>query len=174
MKVCDLKSTEFFGQIVDVNGNIVEERYLGKNIIVESASVLIAQLISQQYSNDFVPGFTHLAIGTGDFDWDKFDPPQPMADVTQLKNELTRKMFEVVKYIKTDGSGADSTVPTNVVDFIAVFNESEGVGPLVEMGIFGGNGANLDGGGTMVNYKTFPVWSKPIGAKLRLVWRITT
>jgi hypothetical protein len=92
-----------------------------------------------------------------------------------------------------DGDGVPVGYPTNIVDFSTVYSESEAVGPLVEMGLIGGNistnlaiknpvtppnGAydatvDLTTVETLVNYLTFPVISKPATSTFQITWRLT-
>ena len=70
-------------------------------------------------------------------------------------------------------TGDPTTVPTNVLDFTATFAETEAVGPLVEMGLFGGDATDLLNSGTQVNYRTFPVLNKTNSMTLTIIFRIT-
>jgi len=144
------------------------------NLIVDVCSELIAEwaftgvisLISQH-----VPGILVLAVGTGDIGWDLQNPPVETADETQLFSELTRKTFSNVTYV--DNLGAPSVTRTNIVDFMTTFLEAEAVGPIVEMGLFGGNGALLADSGTMINVRNFPVVNKGSTTTLAILWRLT-
>ena len=145
-----------------------------KNIIVDVCSELIAEwaftgvitLISEH-----VPGILTLAVGTGDVGWDLQNPPAETANQVLLESELIRKIFSGKTYI--DGSGNPTVTRTNVIDFTTTYLEAEAVGPLVEMGLFGGTGATATDGGTMINYRTFSVINKPSSSKLIIVWRLT-
>ncbi len=153
-------------------GHIVEERH-GHNIIVNSASVLIARLLKDNSEPD--GGITYLAVGTGGVGWNLQNPPQPTATQTSLENEIARKAFttEDVTFIDPE-TGDPTTVPTNVVDYTATFAETEAVGPLVEMGLFGGDATDLSDSGTEVNYRTFPVINKTNSMTLTIIFRITS
>lgn len=147
----------------------IERRPLGHNVIVQDASLLIAQLCK----GEDVSGFTHLAVGVGDPTWDKFDPPPESPLVSRLESEVVRVAADDVYYIKEDGSGAPSESRTRIVDFLFTFTESQANAPLVEQGLFGGSNASSLNGGTMVNYRTHSVWNKPVGARLSMLWRFT-
>ena len=147
----------------------VERRHLGHNVIVQDASLLIAQLCK----GEDVDGFTHLAVGVGDPTWDKFDPPPESPLVARLESEVVRVAADDIYYVKEDGSGAPSDSRTRIVDFLFTFTESQANAPLVEQGLFGGTNASLPNGGTMVNYRTHSVWNKPVGARLSMLWRFT-
>jgi hypothetical protein len=152
-------------------GNVLEER-LGKNIIVNSASVLIARLLKDNHEPD--GGITYLAMGTGAVGWNLQNPPQPVNTQTQLFGEIARKAFSTddVSFIDPT-TGDPTTVPTNVVDYTATFSETEAVGPLVEMGLFGGDATDLPNSGTEVNARTFPVLNKTNSMTLTIIFRIT-
>ena len=145
-----------------------------KNIIVDVASELIAEWAFTGIIAtvpEHVPGILVLAVGTGDVGWDLQNPPAETANQTILESELIRKTFSAKTYI--DGSGNPTVTRTNVIDFTTTYLEAEAVGPLVEMGLFGGNGALVTDGGTMINYKTMSVINKPSTSKLIIVWRLT-
>jgi hypothetical protein len=156
------------GELMYPDGT-VERRHLGHNVIVQDASLLIAQLCK----GEDVPGFTHLAVGVGDPTWDKFDPPPETPDVSKLVSEVVRVAADDIYFVKEDGSGAPSESRTRIVDFVFTFSEAQANAPLVEQGLFGGANASLPNSGTMVNYRTHSVWNKPVGARLSLLWRFT-
>jgi hypothetical protein len=144
------------------------------NLIVDIASEQIAEwaftgvitLVGQH-----VPGILVLAVGTGDPSWDLQNPPAETASQTLLENELIRKTFSGKTYV--DGLGNPTITRTNVIDYTTTYLESEAVGPLVEMGLFSGNGALATDGGTMINAKNFAVINKPSTSKLLITWRLT-
>ncbi|RKY78726.1 hypothetical protein DRQ07_07250 [candidate division KSB1 bacterium] len=152
-------------------GNIIEERQ-GNNIIVNSASILIARLLKDNREPD--GGITYLAVGTGAVGWNPQNPPQPTVTQTTLENEIARKAFTDVTFIDPDTGDPTTTVPTNIVDYTATFAETEAVGPLVEMGLFGGNASGLLDSGTQINYRTFPVVNKTSSMTLTIIFRITS
>jgi hypothetical protein len=154
-----------------ITGKILEERK-NHNIIVNSASVLIARLLKDNHEPD--GGITYLAVGTGGVGWNLQNPPQPSSTQTKLNNEIARKAFttEDVTFVDPD-TGDPTIVPTNVVDYTATFAETEAVGPLVEMGLFGGDANDLVDSGTEVNYRTFPVLNKTNSMTLTIIFRIT-
>jgi len=152
-------------------GEVLDERH-GTNIIVNTASILIARLLKD--SNEPDAGISYLAVGTGASGWNLQNPPQPTNTQTELENEIARKVFttEDVSFVDPT-TGDHTTVPTNVVDFTATFAETEGVGPLVEMGLFGGDATDTADSGTMINYRTFPVINKTNSMTLTIIFRIT-
>lgn len=165
-------SGEYWIQLKDPQtGKIIEEKH-GTNIIVNSASVLIARLLKDNHEPD--GGITYLAVGTGGVGWNLQNPPQPTTTQTKLENEIARKAFttEDVTFIDPD-TGDPTVVATNVVDFTATFAETEAVGPLVEMGLFGGDASSSLDSGTEINYRTFPVINKTNSMTLTIIFRIT-
>lgn len=152
-------------------GHIIEERH-GHNIIVNSASILIARLLKDSKEPD--AGISYLAVGTGAVGWNLQNPPQPTASQTTLYSEIARKAFttEDVNFIDPD-TGDPTTTPTGVVDYTMTFAETEAVGPLVEMGLFGGDASDLRDSGTEINYRTFPVLNKSNSMVLTITFRIT-
>ena len=157
-------------------GKILEERK-GHNIIVNSASILIARLLKDNNEPD--AGISYLAVGTGAVGWNLQNPPQPTASQTMLYSEIARKAFTTPDVIFIDPETGDpetgdpTTIPTGVVDFTMTFAETEAVGPLVEMGLFGGDASDLRDSGTEVNYRTFPVLNKTNSMVMTITFRIT-
>ena len=177
---------EVFMTLRNRGGQIEDYRH---NIIVLDASILIARLMK---NNQEPPnGVFCLAVGTGSNGWNPMSPPAPTNTQRSLYSELTRKVFANTNFV--DGSGVPASIPTNVVDFTTTFVESEAVGPLVEMGLLGGNVSpnmsirnpvtppngsydptvNLTNFETMVNYLTFPVINKGATSTLTIVWRLS-
>ena len=167
---------EFFITLNHRDGR-VEKHY--RNIIVDSASLLISRLLADGQTTLDPTGPAHgiwvLAVGTGNSSWDPSNPPTATAAQTLLESELARKRFANVNFVKTDGSGLPASTVTNIVDFQTVFNESEAVGPLMELAMFGGDADEVVANtGTMVNYRTIAVINKPNTATMSIIFRITT
>jgi len=172
---------EFFITINHQSGS--EEKYHFKNVIVDTASLLISRLLADGQTSIDPAGPSHgirvLAVGTGNNAWDPNNPPEATSTQKRLEAELARKRFANVTFIRTDGSGLPANEVTNIIDFQTVFSESEAVGPIVELGLFGGgnSGENIDvtaSLGIMVNYRTLPVINKPNTATMSIIFRITT
>jgi hypothetical protein len=172
---------EFFLTLQHNDGR--EEKYHYPNVIVDTASLLIARLLADGQTSIDPSGPNHgirvLAVGTGDPLWNPNNPPNATAAQTKLEAELARKRFANVSFVRTDGTGLPATNVTNIIDFQTVFNESEAVGPIMELALFGGGTGSetIDTGkdlGTMINYRTIAVINKPNTATLSIVFRITT
>ena len=160
-----------------------------RNLIVKDASILVARLMKD--SAEPTKGIFVLAVGTGDTGWNPLAPPAPTNTQRALYSELTRKTFSQTSFI--DAAGIPTATPTNVVDFTAIFTEAEAVGPLVEMGLIGGNIStnlavrnpvlppngpysplvDLTTKETLVNFLTFPIISKPATSTLEITWRLS-
>ena len=183
-----IRGDVFFTMRDGLTGAVQLERQL-RNLVVMDASILLARLMKD--NTEPPHGILALAVGTGDSGWDLMAPPAPTVTQRALYSELARKTFANTDFI--DGNGVPSAIPTNVVDFTTTFAEAEAVGPLVEMGLLGGNVSTnmsvrnpvspangaydptvdltlLD---TQVNYLTFPVINKPATSTLSIVWRLT-
>jgi hypothetical protein len=172
---------EFFIELKHNDGAV--EKWHHRNVIVDSSSLLIARLLADGQTSVDPTGPSHglrvLAVGTGDPAWDPNNPPAPTTSQEQLEAELSRKRFANVTFVKTDGSGLPATTVTNIVDFQTVFNESEAVGPITELALFGGGYPtddvdNTANSGLMLNYRTVPVINKTNTSTLSIVFRITT
>jgi hypothetical protein len=180
---------EIFAELRNPDGSLLSKYHI-KNIITLDMSILVARLLRD--NGEPLHGLFMLAVGTGDVGWDPMNPPAATNTQRSLYAEIARKPFSSVNFI--DSVGAPSLIPTNVVDFTTTFSESEAVGPLVEMGLLGGdvngnplvlnpilppNGPfnaaqDVVGLDQLCNYLTFPVINKPATATLTLTWRITT
>jgi hypothetical protein len=159
------------------------------NVVTRDMSLLLARLVV----NPLAPrhGIYALAIGSGDTGWDLQNPPAETNTQRALYSELARKTFSTTTFV--DSGGNPVTYPTNIIDLTTTYAQSEAVGPLVEMGLIGGdvnedlsltnpvtpsNGAyddtvDVTGTDTLCNYLTFPVINKPATSRLTIVWRLT-
>jgi hypothetical protein len=167
----------------------LEYEWERRNLVVLDASILIARLVKD--SQEPPHGAFALAIGSGDVGWDFMNPPAATNTQRALYAEISRKVFASTQFV--DSGGTPVGYPTNIVDFQTIFSESEAVGPLVEMGLIGGNissnlsiknpvtppngpynaTVDLTNYETMLNYLTFPVINKPATSTLEIVWRLT-
>lgn len=150
-------------------GTLVRE-YKHSNIIVNTASILIARLLKD--NEEPTNGISYLAVGSGSGSWDLFDPPAPTTSQTRLENEFYRKAIDLSTFVHPE-TGEPTTVYTNIVDYSVTFGEAEAVGPIVEMGLFGGDATSELNSGTMVNWRTFPVINKTSTMTLTVIFRIT-
>lgn len=189
-QISAIKKGEVFMTLRDgKTGEIQDQRHI-KNIVTRDASILVARLFKNNAETGLHGGLC-LAVGTGDTGWNPMAPPAPTRTQRALYAELTRKMFASSNFV--DSLGNPTAIPTNVVDLVTTFTESEAVGPLVEMGILGGtistnmsiknpvsppNGpydptVDLTTKETMGNYLTFKVQNKPETSTLGITWRFT-
>ncbi len=144
--------------------------YHKSNIIVNTASILIARLLKDNHEPS--KGISYLAVGSGSGAWDLFDPPAPTTSQTLLQNEFYRKAIDMSTFVHPE-TGEPTTVRTNIVDYSVSFGEGESVGPVVEMGLFGGDATGVANTGTMINWRTFPVINKTSTMTMTIIFRIT-
>jgi hypothetical protein len=163
-----------------VGNNLTREQILEnpdrkfENLIVDVCSDLIAEWAftgTITLTSEHVPGILTLAVGTGALGWDLQNPPTETSNLTVLYSELMRKTFTSKNYV--DSLGSPSASRTNIIDFLTTFLETEAVGPIVEMGLFGGANSLNSNGGTRINARHFPVLNKPAGSQLSILWRLT-
>ena len=140
-----------------------------KNLIVSKASVFMAKRMIPGTS--WGSGIGYLEVGTGVGTGTTQAPQAEVATQAALRLPLARKAISSWTYI--DSNGNPTATETNVVQLTTVFNETEAVGAIVEMGLFGGDATVVQGTGYMFNYKTFPVWNKGSDMKLTIVWQLT-
>jgi len=185
---CHIRGDVFL-KMHDARTGELQYEWEKRNLVVFDASILIARLMKDNKEPPF--GCFCLAMGTGDTGWNPMAPPAPTNTQRALYSEIARKTFANTQFI--DGGGLPVAYPTKVVDFQTIFTESEAVGPLVEMGILGGNIStnlsiknpvsppngpynptlDLTTKETMVNYLTFPIISKPATSTLAITWRLS-
>ena len=178
---------EFFILMEDAaTGEVLHEEHK-KNVICRDASILAAMLFKDPTSRSL--GANMLAVGTG-ATGALLSPDAPDPDQRKLNAELARKPFSSTTF--RDASGNAVAIPTNIVDFTAVFDEAEAVGPLNEMGIVAAISSNplslapnpntypvrdvtvdLSLYDIQANYLSHAVISKPSTARLTITWRLT-
>lgn len=139
----------------------------GHNLICVGSGILLARLAAN--NTEPMAGFSFLAVGLGAPNIDLQNPPAPQPSDIILANELARKRFASVNFV--DQNGLPTMNKTNIVDFLTTFTEGEAVGPIVELGIFGGDATEARNSGTLVNHITFPVVNKSAQATLSWVIR---
>ena len=144
--------------------------YQRNNIIVNTASILIARLLKD--NSEPQNGISYLGIGSGSGSWDLFDPPAPTTSQTLLESEFYRKAIDLATFVHPE-TGEPTTVYTNIVDYSCSLGEAEAVGPIVELSLFGGDATAELNSGTMVNWRTFPVINKTSTMTLTVIFRIT-
>jgi len=158
----------------EFNGT-VEEIDIGKNLVTLDASVLLARLMKNNEEPDH--GLFALAIGSGDPAWDPRNPPSSAAvnTKTELVNEIARKEFSKVSFIKipTDGSPYETDTPTNVLDLTTTFGPGEAEDYWMEMGLYGGDATLVKDSGTLVTYKNFGLVTKNPGSTYTITYRLT-
>ena len=183
------------GQIEGVKEIVKEEER--KNLIVNSASKLMAYRMAPMQISETgtdvselqsILGLQMLAVGVGilmdptqPYDkvtnpvdttqWDYMNPPAESLTDTKLVGEIFRKPFTSWTFV--DENDVSSETPTNILKLVTTFMESEAVGPITEMGLFGGNATVEPDSGIMFNRKSFPVWNKDSSSRLTITWRLS-
>lgn len=156
--------------VAKIDDKVVYE-HIQDNIIVNTASILIARLLKDNSEPD--AGISYLAVGSGNDSWDPFDPPAPTTSQTLLEDEFYRKTISKATFVDPQ-TGEPTTIPTNIVDYATSFSEAEAVGPIMELALFGGEATSTIDTGTMLNWRTFPVLNKTNAMTLTIIFRITT
>jgi len=185
-----IKRGDVFMVLRDGKTGEIQEKREFRNLVVRDASILVARLVRNN-AEIGLHGALCLAVGTGDTGWNPMAPPAPTSTQRSLFAELARKIFASSNFV--DSLGNPIGIPTNVVDLVTTFTESEAVGPLVEMGLLGGtistnmatrnpvtppNGpydptVDLTTKETLLNFFTFKVQNKPATSTLTVTWRLT-
>lgn len=142
---------------------------VAKNLIVDMASVFMAQRMVPGAS--WGNGIQYLAVGTGVGTGTTANPEVENPVYTKLRNEIDRVGIDSWTYL--DESGKPTETPTKSVQYVFKFLTTEGVGGLVEMGMFGGDASTGADTGHLFNYKVFPIWNKTDDIELTVSWKIT-
>lgn len=138
----------------DAHGAIIDYGDVGGNIVVDYGGSVLARLCKDP--TEPTTGFWGAAVGSGDPAWDPLNPPVEDPTSTLLEVELDRKAFASSWFIDP-ATGLPTIVPTVIVDFQVTFGPGEGVGNLVELGVFGGDATAVAGSGTLVSLIHFPI-----------------
>ena len=158
---------------LDLSNVEVLHTFEDKNLIVNQASVLMAQRMAP--GNLGTAGIGYLAVGTGVGTGTTAAPQPEDPTYKKLRIEAFRKAITSWTYLDANG-GVVATPPDGVgrIEFTTTFGPTEANYDLVEMGLFGGNASTTKDSGTMFNYKVFKVWSKTadLNASLTVVWTI--
>ena len=183
---------EIFWELLNEDGSSASRGHK-KNIVTKDAGILLAWLMANKTAAAF--GIKYLAVGSGDPSWDPMNPPPATVTQRSLYTELARVAFTGTPTFYTN-TGSSSSYPTNVVDFSFAFTSSQAVGPIVKMGLIGGDcnanaatrspilppnpGASynnppvgVDGKDILCNYVTFPVVNKGPTQTLSYTRRLT-
>lgn len=140
-----------------------------KNLIVNKASQFMAKRMKP--GTNWGDGLQYLEVGTGTGTGTTQVPQREDINQTALRTPLARKTITSWTYL--DANDQPTTAETNVLALTTTFNEGDAIGPIVEMGLFGGDATADLGTGYMFNYKAFPVWNKADGMRLTIIWKIT-
>lgn len=94
--------------------------------------------------------------------WDYMNPPTETINDKHLVGEIFRKPFTSWSFVDENDKNVNGI--TNILKLVTTFMESEAVGPITEMALFGGNAENWNDRagkdtGFMFNRKAFPVWN---------------
>lgn len=156
-------------RILDAEGNLIEERDWDSNLVVNTASVVIAALMMGLSG---YAGCTWWAVGSGSSSWDT-SPPNPSNTDSVLTNEVYRKQIPAGAISFIDSNGNVTATPTNTIQIQITFGTSEANYPLREFGIFGGNATSTANSGLMINHKIHPVITKTSAIQLQRTLKFT-
>lgn len=139
-----------------------------KNLIVDWASDFMTKRLRPGAS--WGTGITHLELGTGVGAGTQQAPEVERRTMKSLRQPFFRKAISSWSYV--DALGNPTAQETSAIQITTLFNPSEAVGALTEMGLWGGDATNALGSGYMFNIKTFSVWNKQAGMILTIVWTL--
>lgn len=155
--------------IIDLDGNIIEERDWSPNTICDGLGIMVACLLKQHAGYD---QSLYWAVGSGN-NWDAENPPAPSKSDTKLANEIGRKAISPSNIQFVDGSGIATLEPTNRLLITQTFEYGECNGNWMEMAIVGGNATITKDTGLLVNHKTHKLVEKNVNRKIERQVRFT-
>lgn len=141
----------------------------GHNLVVNSFLKLAMCLLKQQSGYS---GIQYWAVGSGASLWDSSMPNPALTD-TKLTAELGRKAIPTSAISFLDSSYNVVTSPTNILQIVLTFNESDCNGVWREFGIFGGNATSTSNSGLMINKKHHAVLTKTSDMVIERTMRFT-
>ncbi|OKY74272.1 MAG: hypothetical protein BM485_14720 [Desulfobulbaceae bacterium DB1] len=126
------------------------------NRIMNGCGSLLAALMR---GNSGLGGIMYLAMGEGLKAWDG-SPPRPDPAATGLVREILRRQITAESIVFLDGADQPSSLPTARLQIDFSFSRddfaAEGVQPVREFGLFGGNSTNDAGSGLLINHVIHP------------------
>lgn len=144
-------------------------RPIDHNIVVNNCSVLIACLM-RGLTN--YKGISYWAVGSGLSTWDTAQPEPTISD-DKLQIEVYRKAVTYDNFKFIDSANQPSASPTNRIELVVTFSETEANSGLREFALFGGNATSSLNSGIMINHKIHPLINKTNAVKLERTIRMT-
>lgn len=162
-----------FGTL-DLSNVEILKSFEDKNLIVNQASVLMAQRMAP--GDLGTAGIGYLALGTGVGTGTQAAPQTEDPTLLALRQEVFRKAITSWTYLDATGKAVASPPNgTGVIQFTTTFAVNEANYAITEMGLFGGTASGSANSGSLFNFKVFPVWNKTsaLNASLTIIWTIT-
>jgi len=160
-------------ELADAAGRVTWRSGWRSNAIVASCDRLLAALMKREAG---VQGILYWAIGSGDAGWD-LALPEATPAASWLVSEVARQQLSPEQIGYVDQSGAPAGTPKNCLEITAEFGvgdlPAEGLTPLREFGLFGGDATAGAGTGLMVDYVIHPRIDLGGGLTLRRTLRLS-
>lgn len=142
--------------VADDRGNFIEDYGWRSNRIVQNCHVLLSALLKRDGG---YAGILYWAIGEGLSSWDS-RIPNPSETDTQLTQEIARKSLPVGQIVYLDDDHEQTQTPSPQLEIRCTFNENDlnldGVQPLREFGLFGGDATETVNSGLMIDRVIHP------------------
>lgn len=126
-----------------------------RNTRMRAASLLLAQMLVDLNT----PGITHLALGGGVGSGTLTYPQAPNVDRLTMRSEFNRVPVTSVTFDDLTNAQGDTFVSGSRTNRLLVRTEvplAEASDLITEVALFGGYGADVEDGGTMFAWTTFP------------------
>lgn len=144
------------------------------NHVVNNCSVLLAGLMKNQPG---MQGILYFAIGQGMTEWDAH-LPDPDHSNDQLTQEINRQLLKPQQIVYLNEFNEPTTIPSGLLEISAEFKGQDivknGLQPLREFGLFGGNATDAANSGFMIDHVIHPridlERDKKLIRKMRLVF----
>ncbi|MBU4261450.1 MAG: hypothetical protein KKC76_06155 [Proteobacteria bacterium] len=159
-------------RLIDGQERVRLDRGWRANLIVEGCNRLLAALMKGQPD---LGGILYLAVGEGRKEWDGAVPhPQPAT--TRLSTEILRRPIAAEDIIFLDSAGQPSATPTGrlqiSIELTLADFPANGLQPVREFGLFGGNATAEANSGLMINHVIHPRIDISDGLTLRRTLRL--
>lgn len=124
------------------------------NLVVNRCSLLLSMLMKRHPGME---GILYCAIGEGEDAWDENRPISLLSD-TQLAREVCRKPIPTDQMVYLDEDDRPTDTPTSLLDISVEFRGedivSDGIQPIREFGLFGGDATDVANSGYLINRVT--------------------
>ena len=142
--------------LADSQGRVLWESSWRSNLIVLKCNLLLAALMKR---HEGIQGILYWTIGEGEEEWDSIRP-HPHLTTIRLSHEVARQVIAADQIVYLNDSNEPTETPSNRLEVSAEFRGedfvSNGIQPLREFGLFGGDATEELNSGFMIDHVIHP------------------